>query len=134
MFYVYLLQCDNYTYIGATVNLDRRLRQHNKEIKGGAKLTGSKVSNGSTWKRLAYVEGFPTWNSALQFEWKWKNISKKYSNDLVPLEKRIVGLINLLELEKPTKKSIEFSEWNIPPKIIFEDKITEELFIDLLGI
>jgi len=35
MSYVYLLECtDGSTYVGATVNLDRRLRQHNKEIKG----------------------------------------------------------------------------------------------------
>jgi len=35
MFYVYLLQSTlGSTYVGATINLDHRLRQHNKEIKG----------------------------------------------------------------------------------------------------
>ena len=39
--YVYLLESsDQATYVGATVDPDRRLRQHNKEIKGGAHLTG----------------------------------------------------------------------------------------------
>ena len=35
-FFVYLLECtDGATYVGATVDLDHRLRQHNKELKGG---------------------------------------------------------------------------------------------------
>ena len=37
--YVYILICDDgSTYVGATVNLERRIRQHNKEIKGGVLL------------------------------------------------------------------------------------------------
>ena len=47
--FVYLLECtDNATYVGATVDVDRRLRQHNKEIKGGAHATGSKVAAGKS--------------------------------------------------------------------------------------
>ena len=69
-FYVYLLECTSgATYVGATVDLERRLRQHNKEIKGGAKATGAKVAKGETWKRVCYVENFPDWSAALQFEW-----------------------------------------------------------------
>ena len=34
--FVYLLQYKNNTYVGATVDVNRRLRQHNCEIKGGA--------------------------------------------------------------------------------------------------
>ncbi|NDE19905.1 MAG: hypothetical protein EB000_05660, partial [Alphaproteobacteria bacterium] len=35
MSFVYLLESsDKATYVGATVDVDRRLRQHNKEIKG----------------------------------------------------------------------------------------------------
>ena len=69
MSFVYLLlSSDNSTYVGATVDLDRRLRQHNKEIKGGAHATGAKVLKGETWIRAAHVEGFPDWQAALQFE------------------------------------------------------------------
>ena len=40
MSYVYLLvSTKGNTYVGATVDLNRRLRQHNKEIKGGAHAT-----------------------------------------------------------------------------------------------
>ena len=38
-YFVYLLESTNHaTYVGATVNLDHRLRQHNGEIKGGLEL------------------------------------------------------------------------------------------------
>ena len=60
MSYVYLLvSSDNATYVGATVDLNRRLRQHNKEIKGGAHATGAKVAKGEVWTRAAHVSGFP---------------------------------------------------------------------------
>ena len=58
--FVYLLECiDNSTYVGATVDVNRRLRQHNKEIKGGAHATGVKVAAGKSWTRVCYVSGFP---------------------------------------------------------------------------
>ncbi|MDX1353308.1 MAG: GIY-YIG nuclease family protein, partial [Thiomicrorhabdus sp.] len=38
--FTYLLRCaDNSLYCGVTTNLDKRLRQHNGELKGGAKYT-----------------------------------------------------------------------------------------------
>ena len=64
MSYVYLLLATpnrNATYVGATVDLERRLRQHNKEIKGGAVATSTRVIKGDTWIRAAYVQGFPDW-------------------------------------------------------------------------
>ena len=77
-FFVYLLlSSDNATYVGATVDLDRRLRQHNKEIKGGAHMTSSKVIKGEIWIRALHIRGFPDWQSALQFEWRFKQLSRK---------------------------------------------------------
>ena len=50
---VYLLintsNINNYTYLGITNNSIRRLRQHNGEIKGGAKYTHSFKGDG-IWK------------------------------------------------------------------------------------
>jgi predicted GIY-YIG superfamily endonuclease len=55
-FFVYLLlSSDNSTYVGATVDLERRLRQHNSEIKGGAVATTTKVNKGETWIRACHV-------------------------------------------------------------------------------
>lgn len=122
-FFVYLLlSTDNCTYVGATVDLERRLRQHNKEIKGGAFATGAKVSKGEIWIRAAHVEGFPDWQSALQFEWRWKQISRKmYSPGSNSLQTRINALKKLLKLDRPTLKAKAYREWTEPPKVVLED-------------
>jgi structure-specific endonuclease subunit SLX1 len=119
--YVYLLVSTNgNTYVGATVDLNRRLRQHNKEIKGGAHATSIKVEQGESWIRAAYVSGFPNWQSALQFEWRWKQLSRKYSINMNPLDRRIKALKDLLALERPTSKAITYSEWSQPPEVHLE--------------
>ena len=117
-FFVYLLVSTNgNTYVGATVDLNRRLRQHNKEIKGGAHATGVKEAQGETWTRAAHVSGFPDWPAALQFEWRWKQISRKYGVNINPLEKRMKALKDLLALERPTSKAIAYTEWLVPPEV-----------------
>jgi structure-specific endonuclease subunit SLX1 len=121
MSYVYLLLCtDGSTYVGATVDLDQRLRKHNKEIKGGAFATGAKVNQGKTWSRACHVSGFPTWQAALQFEWRWKQISRKLSLQISPLERRMKALQQLLSLERPTTKAISYAEWPTPPEVHLE--------------
>jgi structure-specific endonuclease subunit SLX1 len=121
MSYVYLLVSTNgNTYVGATVDLERRLRQHNKEIKGGAHATGIKVSQGETWERAAHVSGFPDWKAALQFEWRWKHLSRKYPIKMNPLERRMKALKELLALERPTTKAIAYSEWPAKPEVHLE--------------
>ena len=121
-FYVYLLvSTDNATYVGATVDLERRLRQHNKEIKGGAHATGAKVAKGETWTRAAHVAGFPDWPAALQFEWRWKQLSRKIPKKMFPLERRMKALEQLLALERPTTKALAYSEWTSGhPQVILE--------------
>ena len=119
--YVYLLLCSyGSTYVGATVDLDQRLRKHNKEIKGGAFATGAKVNKGEIWTRACHVAGFPTWQSALQFEWRWKQISRKFSSSLLPLERRMKALVQLLSLERPTSKAMAYTEWPSPPQVNIE--------------
>jgi len=132
MSYVYLLVSTNgNTYVGATVDLDRRLRQHNKEIKGGAVATGMKVSNGETWRRAVHVSGFPDWQAALQFEWRWKHLSRKLSIKMNPLERRIKALKELLSLERPTSKAKTYLEWVTPPEVHCEIEEANKLYNDM---
>ena len=119
--YVYLLvSSDNATYVGATVDLERRLRQHNKELKGGAHATGTRVARGETWTRACYVSGFPDWQATLQFEWRWKQLSRKLPRHQKPLERRMQALQQLLSLPQSTTKAIPFASWPSPPEIHFE--------------
>lgn len=56
------------TYIGATVDPERRLRQHNGELVGGAKAT----RRGRPWTRKILISGFLRENDALSFEKNWQ--------------------------------------------------------------
>jgi len=125
MSYVYFIQSTNgSTYIGATVNLERRIRQHNKEIKGGATATSNKVLNGEVWSYVCYVENFPNYNEALKFEWRWKQISRilqKNNPKQKPREKRLEALKMLLELDKPTSKAILYSDYENKPNVVYNN-------------
>lgn len=127
-FFVYLLvSCDNKaTYVGASVNVDHRLRQHNGELSGGARATKAKLHLGK-WKRVIYVSQFPTWQAALQFEWRWKQITRKIktSQNHSPVQRRLLALDTLLTLSQSTTKAIPYAEWPEPPKLNFEDDDAE---------
>jgi len=133
MSYVYLLISTNgNTYVGATVDLERRLRQHNKEIKGGAHATGVKVAQGEIWTRAAHVSGFPDWQATLQFEWRWKQISRKYPIKMNPLERRMMALKDLLTLERPTSKAKLYTEWQAPPEVHLENENAKTYYENLI--
>ncbi len=124
-YYVYILESSDCkaTYIGATVDLNHRLRQHNKELVGGAHATSVKVAQGYSWNRICYVQGFPDWSAALQFEWRLKQLSRillKTNKTNTPLQRRIKALHQLLSLDKPTTKAIPYSNWQSPPEIVWE--------------
>ena len=127
--FVYLLVSTNgNTYVGATIDLNRRLRQHNKELKGGAHATTMKVNQGETWTRAAHVSGFPDWQSALQFEWRFKQLSRKLPLKMQPLERRLRALKQLMSLPQSTSKAIPFNEWLVPPEVHIETPEAEELY------
>ena len=133
-FFVYLLlSSDNATYVGATVDLDRRLRQHNKELKGGAHATGVKVEKGETWIRAAHVKNFPDWQAALQFEWRWKQISRKLPPKMLPLERRLVAVNMLLKMDRPTTKAKAYIEWTVAPELMLEDGDAKIIYDKLIN-
>ncbi len=120
--YCYCLQSStNSTYIGSTIDPDRRLRQHNRELVGGAKATGRAVG----WKRVCCVTGFPDERSALQFEWKWKHSSRKKQGS--PLEKRLLALEELLNAEHSTSTSQPFNTYPSPLCLYLEDEVCASL-------
>jgi len=85
-----------------------RIRQHNCEIKGGAKYTSAGVAAGHCWKILCTVSGFPDSRAALQFEWKWKALTPKKG---VPALKRVNALIALLNSERSTSTAEPFTSY-----------------------
>jgi structure-specific endonuclease subunit SLX1 len=88
--FCYMLETAGKTYVGATVNPDRRLRQHNGELAGGARATAGRI-----WTRRFLVGGFADERAALRFEWRWKWLTRQAPGDTW-LERRTHALSLLL--------------------------------------
>ena len=97
--HVYVICNNNYTYVGATPYPVRRLRQHNGEIKGGAKYT---LSKGPGWKHICIISGFHTKIQALQFEWAVKHQPPR---NVGGIKSRLKKLEEVMNKERWTSKS-----------------------------
>lgn len=82
----------------------RRLRQHNREIAGGARATA-----GRKWKHVCVLSGFPTRRSALQFEWMWKHLSRRAS-----VVGKMETIAQIWKRDYSSSTSIHFSQFNTP--------------------
>ncbi len=99
VYFCYIIYNNNLSYVGITNNLSRRIKQHNKLLKGGAKYT---TRNDSNWAYGCYISGFKTKQDALRFEWALKHIPPKNKGGI---ENRIKKLLILLNKKKWTKSS-----------------------------
>lgn len=71
-FFIYILECSDKTlYVGKTTNIAKRLRQHNGEIKGGAKYT-----SGRRPVKIRYIEKHTSLSAALKREIELKKLDK----------------------------------------------------------
>lgn len=114
-----LASTEGRTYVGFSTDVDRRLRQHNGELKGGARAT-----HGSSWNRMMTVAGFPTQQAALQFEWKWKHLTKDQRGSAV--ERRCKALIELLNSEQSTSRAAPFHTYESPLLVLLESPQAQE--------
>lgn len=88
MYVLYLLYHENKnrTYLGITNNCKRRWRQHNGEIKGGARATSSLLKYGK-WIPVC-ISPMKDKSMALSYERKIKNMRNKAKGSNV-IDKRI---------------------------------------------
>tara|TARA_B100000212_G_C27068828_1_gene403009 strand:+ start:202 stop:462 length:261 start_codon:yes stop_codon:yes gene_type:complete len=71
--YIYVVVCfDNSFYCGITTNLERRLKQHNGEVKGGAKYT-----RGRRPCRYVYTKKAANRSAASKEEYSFKKLSRR---------------------------------------------------------
>jgi predicted GIY-YIG superfamily endonuclease len=116
-YFVYILESidQKATYVGATVDVKRRLRQHNGQISGGAFRTTAKTCG---WNCVCYVKNFPSWKCALQFEWRLKQLSRQL-HFVPPIQNRMMALEELLSLKQSTTRAIPYDQYPIPLEIIY---------------
>ena len=105
MYCVYLLchSSNKCTYVGITNNIERRIRQHNGELVGGAKYTKMKKQDGS-WKLFGKILELDK-STALSIE-KKIHLRTKKTRGTNPLEKRLACIDNVLKEYDSSKKLI----------------------------
>ena len=87
----YIIENAGKTYAGVSPDPKRRLRQHNKEISGGAKYT---TSHAPGWKHVCLVHGFENKIQAMQFEWAVKHVPPRNKGGLSWRMKKLLAVFN----------------------------------------
>ena len=116
---VYILKSDQYSYVGMTNDFLKRFRQHNQEIKGGAKYTSRRQG----WYPVCIIDGFQTMKEAMQCEW-----AVKHSKHLRGPRGRIQHLQKLLQKDQRTSKSPQLTNQQLT--LYIDDEFQNELQTD----
>ena len=88
---VYILRNGKSLYVGATIDLSHRIRQHNGELSGGAHRTSTK---GPGWVCLLYVQGFQSRTESLQFEYALKREAKHHGYSTKARKRAVHALLS----------------------------------------
>lgn len=113
---LYLLtnQSENRTYVGITTNLKRRLRQHNGEIRGGAKATRGR----GPWHVVFEIQHLPK-TFAHQLEWAVHRLGRRNRPScLTPLERRFYHVFAVV-LARPKVTRNAAPTKNIPYTCVY---------------
>lgn len=140
--FVYMLIHEKSTipYIGKTNDLQRRLRQHNGEISGGAKRTHKALCNineiEKKWNRVLHIKGFIDERAALHFENRFqrerRKVSSRFSSSTIvniknnALLKGIEALRIVMSCDRPTRAARLLTESNL--EIVFENEDAKILY------
>lgn len=100
---VYLLTNGTRTYVGSTTDVHRRLRQHNGEIRGGARST-----RGGKWRLAASLTGFSNRSEAC----RWERILKCRARGL---GKRMEAFLLVQEGKCPIRGNLP--QYPVPQKL-----------------
>jgi structure-specific endonuclease subunit SLX1 len=110
------------TYVGYSNNPQRRLRQHNGLLSGGARYTRV----GRPWRHALIVSGFRNRSEALRFEFMWKALGRLPRNRRRRgLGGRADALLDLVSRPRWTRVSPPSSE--IPLTLIVQDERVNDL-------
>ncbi len=78
-YYLYILKCDDNTlYTGITTDLERRVKEHNRQLPGGAKYTRSR-----TPVTIVYQATYENRSEASKEEYRIKKLSKTEKEILI---------------------------------------------------
>jgi predicted GIY-YIG superfamily endonuclease len=115
-------QCKS-TYNGVTIDINKRLKQHNGLLSGGAKSTCSN----RPWYYICIISGFDSKQEAMKCEWKIRTvIGKKRPSQYNGPDGRIMGLSKILKEEKFTNNCFRYTK-DIKLNIYIDNKYKQHL-------
>jgi predicted GIY-YIG superfamily endonuclease len=105
----------NRTYLGVTTDINRRVRQHNREIKGGARFTSRiLIAHPNTaWKLVACLNDFLDQSAVT----RWEKLLKLKVRGI---KARLLALENIAEGKYPKEFSDKMKEKYEIPKVFFQ--------------